>query len=66
MLKLYDDFPSMTVNYRYINIVYTSSAMLILACLVSDSLTPSKSRFITDLSRRVSCRRYHSTWFMSP
>ena len=53
-------FPSMTVNCRYFNIVYTSLAMLILACLVSDSFTPSKSPLIEDLSRRVSYRRDHS------
>ena len=54
-------FPSMTVNCRYINVVYTSLAMLILACLVSDSLTLFKLHFLADLSRRVSCRRDHST-----
>ena len=56
------NFGSFTVNYSYINIVYTSiSAIIILACLVSDFLTPSKLPSFTDLSRRVSYRRDHST-----
>ena len=55
------NFRSFTVNYKYINKVYTSLRMLILACLESDSLTPFKSSPFTDLSRRVSFRRDHST-----
>ena len=56
-----------STNYRYItnNIAYTSLAMLILAFLVSDSLTPSKSPSFEDLSRCVSCRRDNYTWCMS-
>ena len=41
--------------------MYTLLAMLILACLVSDSLTPSKLPSSADLSSRVSYRRDHST-----
>ena len=44
-------FTTFTVNYRYNNLEYTSLAMLILAWLVSDSLTPSKLRCFADLSR---------------
>ena len=35
--------------------------MLTLACLVSESLTPSKSPSSADLSSKVSYRRDHST-----
>ena len=44
--------------------MYTSLAMLILACLVRDALTPSKSPFFADSSKRVSYGRDHSTWFI--